>query len=191
VKYPQERWYEEGRILMEQGQTQAAAERLRDAVNFDPTYGHAWNGLGLYYYRQGRYDSALICWRIAAAVTPFYADRLRHLGMGYEAVGDSARAESCWLKAVELDSSDIASYMSLVKLYREQGRDEEYDAWLSRLAERPDVPLPVLVEYADHLAYAGDLRQAAEEFRRALERGLDTAFVRQRQDHYPGLEVIE
>jgi len=78
-----------------------------------------------------------------------------------------------------------------VGLYREQDREDEYSALLSELAGRPDSPPAILVEYADHRAFVGDFEVAAEGFRRALALGLvDTAFVVERQEQYPGLQVV-
>jgi len=191
VWYPQEHWYEEGRILTERGDREAAVERLRDAVNFDPTHGFAWAGLGLYHYNRGQYDSALTCWQIATAVTPFNSDHVRQLGMGYAAVGDTARAESCWLKAAAMDSSDVTPLIYLVGVYRTQQREEEYSRLLEELVARPDVPLGILIEYADHRAFVGEFEAAREGFRRALSHGIDTAFVRERERQYPGLEVLD
>ncbi|MCP4684934.1 MAG: hypothetical protein GY867_05730 [bacterium] len=191
AKYPQERWYEESRILLEGNRPEAAAEKLRDVVNFDPSHGHAWAGLGLYHYENRRFDSALACWQIATALTPFDADHLRQLGLGYSAVGDTSRAEDCWRGSAHLDDSDPAAQIYLLGLYREQERNDEYERILNTLGARPDVPLGVLVEYADYCAFVGDLAASVEGYSRALAQGLDSAFVRERQRQYPGLRVIE
>lgn len=190
VEYPQERWYEEARILTERGQLEAAVGRLHDALNFDPTNGFAWAGLGLWYYDHQRLDSALTCWKIAAAVNPFQPDNIRQLGIGYLAVGDSTRAEQCWLKAAALDSTDVSSREYLLALYRKQERTDEYIALLSLLASRPDAPLGIVLEFADNCAFRGDFEASRKAFLRALAMGADTSFVREREEYYPDLNIF-
>jgi hypothetical protein len=67
---PHENLSEEGRILGDDGYWRKAIDKFKRAIAYDPSYHYAWANLGVVYRWMERYDSALICLRIADGLNP-------------------------------------------------------------------------------------------------------------------------
>jgi Tfp pilus assembly protein PilF len=63
------------------GDTQAAEESFRVALDIDPRLAVAWNGLGAVYATTSRDEDAIAVWKKAIEVDPHQYDTLYNLGM--------------------------------------------------------------------------------------------------------------
>ena len=69
-----------------------AAEDFRQAVELDPKYASAWNGLGVSSSQTGDMDGAISAWEKAVALKPDFGYALFNLGLGLLGKGDKAGA---------------------------------------------------------------------------------------------------
>ena len=69
-----------------------AAEDFRQAVELDPKYASAWNGLGVSSSQTGDMDGAISAWEKAVALKPDFGFALYNLGLGLLGKGDKAGA---------------------------------------------------------------------------------------------------
>jgi Flp pilus assembly protein TadD len=148
--------------------------------------------LGVCYINQRKYDSALTYLKILDALRPNNSDVLNNLGHTYYQLRDYAQAEAALLRSVYLNGTSVAPVTNLARLYRDQGRLEQYEKYLALAASKEDVPPYVVKEMADHYLRLRAYAKSADAYRRALELGLDSGYVRQRIQECPALgEYIE
>jgi len=69
-----------------------AAADFRKAVDIDPVYASAWNGLGISLSQTGDIDRALAAWKKAVDLKPNFAYALFNLGLGNLGRGNKAEA---------------------------------------------------------------------------------------------------
>jgi arylsulfatase A-like enzyme/Flp pilus assembly protein TadD len=79
-----------------------AAEDFRQAVELDPKYASAWNGLGVSSSQTGDMDGAISAWERAVALKPDFGFALYNLGLGLLGKGDKAGALKCLTRYKEL-----------------------------------------------------------------------------------------
>ena len=75
---------------------------FKQAIDHDPNYAPAYNGLGAAYRMAGDLDAAIFCWAKAVALEPKYRLALYNLGMAYLDKGDKAKALACLNKYKDL-----------------------------------------------------------------------------------------
>lgn len=81
--------------------TRAAAD-FSKAVELDPKYASAWNGLGISSSLTGDLDGALAAWKKAVELKPDFGFALYNLGLGLLGKGDKAGALGAFLKYKDL-----------------------------------------------------------------------------------------
>ena len=79
-----------------------AAADFRQAVELDPKYASAWNGLGVSSSQAGDIDGAIAAWRRAVELKPDFGFALYNLGLGLLGRGDKAGALGFLTKYKEL-----------------------------------------------------------------------------------------
>jgi len=79
-----------------------ALEDFRKAVELDPKYASAWNGLGVGLRQSGDIDGAIAAWKKAVEFKPDFGFALYNLGLGLLGKGDKADALKCFTKYKEL-----------------------------------------------------------------------------------------
>jgi arylsulfatase A-like enzyme/Flp pilus assembly protein TadD len=75
---------------------------FRRAVELDPKYASAWNGLGVGLRQSGNIDGAIDAWKKAVEFKPDFGFALYNLGLGLLGRGDKADAMKCFTKYKEL-----------------------------------------------------------------------------------------
>ncbi|MBW3599210.1 MAG: hypothetical protein KY475_18310, partial [Planctomycetes bacterium] len=94
---------------------------------------------------------------------------LRELGVGYMLLHDSAAAELCWRRLLEVDPHHESALMGLAQAAEERADLDEFRKYVERLsALRPESD-EVLALRMKLRHYSGDLKGAATEAERALE----------------------
>lgn len=76
----------------EQSAHQRATENFKKAIELDPDYASAYNGLGAALRMAGDLEGAIACWKKAAELKPDFGYPLYNLGLIYLAKGDKAQA---------------------------------------------------------------------------------------------------
>ena len=71
---------------------QRAVENFKKAIDLDPKYASAYNGLGAALRMAGDLDAAIDCWKKAVELKPDFSFPLYNLGLAYLAKGDKAQA---------------------------------------------------------------------------------------------------
>ena len=81
------------RSLLDEGQTAKAASTLENLIREDPSYADAYDVMGRAQFELGKFDSALITYKMASELTPASISRLQNLGMMTYYAGDRVEAE--------------------------------------------------------------------------------------------------
>jgi tetratricopeptide (TPR) repeat protein len=166
---------EAAKQLLAGGQTEAAIERLRRALELDPRHPEAARELAVAWHALGDADQAEHFARLAIEHDPGSAELRLHLGNVLRGAGRHEEALDCCREAVRLDPALARAHNNLGNAYRDLGRTEEAIAAL-REAIRID---PGLWEAHYNLAIAlreaGERAAAAEHIGAALERRPDFA----------------
>ena len=89
------------------GDLARATEDFRRAVELDPKYASAWNGLGVGLLQSGDIDGALASWKKAVELKPDFGFALYNLGLGLLGKGDKAEALKCFTRYKELAYSAL------------------------------------------------------------------------------------
>lgn len=79
-----------------------AVESFRKAVELDPKYASAWNGLGVGLRQSGDIDGAIAAWKKAVELQPDFSFAFYNLGLGLLGRGDKADALKYFTKYKEL-----------------------------------------------------------------------------------------
>jgi len=103
-----------------------AAADFQKAVELDPLYASAWNGLGISRTQSGDIDGAIAAWNKAVDLKPGFAFALYNLGLGHLGRGDKAEALKCFtrykdLTYASLPAGEKAKLDDLIEKCRRQG----------------------------------------------------------------------
>ena len=81
------------RSLLDSGQTAMAVNTLENLVSEDPSYADAYDVMGRAQFDLGKFDKAMLTYRMASELTPASISRLQNLGMMTYYTGDRKEAE--------------------------------------------------------------------------------------------------
>jgi tetratricopeptide (TPR) repeat protein len=176
-------------LLVDRKYGQARA-MLRRVIKIAPSWSNAWANLGLSYMHQGRHDSALICLQIADGLNPFSAETYSNLAVAYLNLGDSERGEEYCRRCLEIEPDHYIASGNLMKICYNSGRLDEYRQLLYKLCEAPEATAEFLRMAGDERLRERNAAEAIRLYRLALNRGLDTAYVRQLEKQIPGLRIL-
>ena len=87
-----ELYYNKGIKEYEEGQYDLAVENFKKAIELDPDYASAYNGLGGAYLLAGDFDGAIYCLEKALEIEPDSARALFNLGLAYLNKGNKTKA---------------------------------------------------------------------------------------------------
>lgn len=127
----QERFFA-GRALIERGQYSQAVRELQQAVALDAEASHAFNALGLAFWKQNLLDQAIPPLQQAMALSPRWTYPRNTLALIYFEQRRYPEAEQNFQSSTQLDSEDSTAYHGLGQLYSLLGRWQEAEAQLQR-----------------------------------------------------------
>ncbi len=81
------------RSLLDEGQTAKAVSTLENMISEDPNYADAYDVMGRAQFEQGKFEAALVTYKMASALTPASITRLQNLGLMCYYSGDHKEAE--------------------------------------------------------------------------------------------------
>lgn len=163
---------------------------LRQAVQLAPNWSHAWANLGACYLDLNRLDSAETCLKIADGLNPFNAQTYDYLAFLYLTRNDLEEGEKYCRKALEVDPTDFNARGNLLKVYYRTGRTEEYRNMAYELAEEDFATADFVLIAANERLRTNNTPEAVRLYRKALELGADTAYIRSLEQKFPGLRII-
>jgi tetratricopeptide (TPR) repeat protein len=94
-------------------------------VKIVPNCVRAQNNLGVWYYKQGRYQEAKERHQIALSLNPDSADSYNNLGNVYLALGLYREAEENYKKAIQIEPTYERAYSNLGMVYIQEKRYKE------------------------------------------------------------------
>jgi tetratricopeptide (TPR) repeat protein len=115
------------RRLLEDGERAA-----RRAVTLDPSYGPAWNNLGILLQEAGKLPEALAALRRAAELSPNSAELHNNIGNTLDLMGELSCARVHYERALSLDPGSAEAHCNLGKLLNELGEAAASRAELER-----------------------------------------------------------
>lgn len=101
-----------------QGETHAAIDECKRAIEVDPTFGNPYNDIGAYLIDLGRFDEA-ISWLEQAIRAPRYEPRqFPHFNLGrvYLAKGNFLRARQCFQEALRIEPDYLLAQQAIGRL---------------------------------------------------------------------------
>lgn len=108
--------YAVGRIDLGEGRHEAAIRRFKAALQLDPTFVEAHNGLGVAYGQIGRFAEAADAFRAALASGPAQAHVMNNLGFAQFKAGQLDEAWISLRRAYDLDPQNAKTRENLVML---------------------------------------------------------------------------
>ncbi len=111
-----------GNEYLLRGEYPKALEIFMSSVRYRPTYGLAWNGIGVANHRMSRYEQAVEAFRKAVRYKPGYARAYSNLGAAYQKSGRFAEAVETYLKFNRLAPDQPWGYYNLGTAYADVGR---------------------------------------------------------------------
>lgn len=115
----------EGIKAFKKGDFKAAASKLRQAVEADPSNAEAQDALGQSYEALGRLNKAEKAYSESLELNPKQPDVLYKLGVIYKSQGKTKEAIERLEKAVSLKSKFIGARLMLGDIYAEQGQKKK------------------------------------------------------------------
>jgi tetratricopeptide (TPR) repeat protein len=173
--------------LRKLGRYPEAIALLKRAQEMNPTFPAPLSNLGNCYLYLKEYDSALVYLHYAEGINPYNPAVRVNLGYACYFLKDFRAAEKAWLRAHQLNKDLAAAIMALLKLYQETVDTAKYVDLLLSAGKRSNAHPSVLKELVVYYADSGNRTQAAEAFRRALERGLNPRQSEYLKTRYPFL----
>ena len=108
---------------------------FKKAIELNPEYARAYNGLGVIYKNQGDYSTANKYYKKALELDPEDIRIYNNLGILYEDQGDYSMAKKYYEKVIELDPEDASAYCNLGIVNYKQGNYTDAIKWYKRAIE--------------------------------------------------------
>ena len=186
-RYKQVGLHDSALVIMNAAEFSAAANMLRRALAIDPFFWNAWTTLGLCLSQSGNIADAEEALNLAIGINPYNAGAYNNLGAVYTRKGKLTVAESMYLRSISLDSTNMAPFVGLTNVYRLGRREQQFRQLLIHTTERFDAPGLMYKDRGDVMLSLGQLPAAADAYRRAMEKGLDSSYVQQLIEQHPNL----
>jgi tetratricopeptide (TPR) repeat protein len=174
--------------LIRQNKIWPAISLLRRVIEVNPSTWNAWTRLGYGYFLLRNYDSALFFLQIANGMNPYNTDILNRIGLTYAKKGDIEKARDFFLQALKVDKESMPNLMGLAYAYERLGNRSEYINLLLQIGAREDAPVDFIRRLGDYYIQLGDYHSASQAYQRALQRGLDSSYVKALVQQYPRLQ---
>ncbi len=99
-----------------------AKELYYENLKKDSLNATIWNELGLIFYNNSQYDSAMICYKKAIAADSNYLYSIRNLGDTYSIFNDQQKAKQMYWRAIKTDSTNAINWSYIGYYYSTQRR---------------------------------------------------------------------
>ncbi len=139
TKQAAQSYFEQGKLLKQQGKLSKAADCFRAAVRLQPDFTPALNNLGTALQGIGQVDEAIICFQEALRLNPDLAVIHCNLGAVLQARSEIDAAIASYERALRLQPDLYPAYTNLRQLLVSLGRMDEADQlYRKAIAFKPD-----------------------------------------------------
>ncbi len=104
---------------------ETAIPHYEKVIRLNPKHyqGHYW--LAMCYWKLQRYHAAINTLEEVIQSLPTFKDALNLMGECYEQIGEAAKAEHCYLKAISADPKGIVVHGAVLDRWAQQSKKEE------------------------------------------------------------------
>jgi predicted O-linked N-acetylglucosamine transferase (SPINDLY family) len=160
---------EQGNALEEQGKSDLALQKYRQASSTDPQSARAHLNIGNIHTSAGRFHDALCEYRTAISKQADYVGAHFNLGRCYMLAAQPEAAQTAFQTALALDPSFAHAYIALGNVQAELGKTEasvaSYEKALTLTPDNPEIYRNLALTYSEQREHA----KAIEKFERILE----------------------
>ncbi len=129
-----EYWLRAG-ARFDEGDYEAAMVLYKGAVDADPTFAEAFNGLGLTFYEHGWYWEAVMAYQKAISLKRDFAEAFTNLGAAFFRMGHLEVAVEQYRRALELAPDHAETHNNLALALEQAGRASEAIPHFERFVE--------------------------------------------------------
>ncbi len=137
-------WFQKGKYSGLMKEYDNSAMYFLKAIELNPEYSEAYNGLGNAYYFKNNFNEAIKFYRKAISLNPKYSKAYANLGLAYYKKGNFEEAIQDYQMAIELDPQNASAYVFMgaiyhvtnnpraIELYKKGARlgDKDIQQWL-------------------------------------------------------------
>jgi len=115
-----------GGIYYRRGMFETAIPYYEKVIRVNPKHyqGHYW--LAMCFWRMQRYHAAINTLEEVIQFLPTFKDALNLMGECYEQIGEAAKAEHCYLKAISVDPNGIIIHGGVIDRWDQEKKREEW-----------------------------------------------------------------
>lgn len=115
-----------GGIYYRRGRFETAIPYYEKVIRVNPKHyqGHYW--LAMCFWRMQRYHAAINTLEEVIQFLPTFKDALNLMGECYEQIGEAAKAEHCYLKAISVDPNRIIIHGEVIDRWDQERKREEW-----------------------------------------------------------------
>jgi len=180
-----------GAALLQTGSYREAADAFQKALTLVPT-ADTWSNLGIAYAWQGNFKEALPAYQKAVDLSPSSDAWLSNLADGYRWLGDRAKANETYDRAIALayqaltvDPNDKTTRCNLGTYYAKKGDAVQGQKFIQEAVAADPASPGFIYNSAIAYALAGQKEPAIEALRTAFKNGYPTAFAKNDPDLKP------
>jgi tetratricopeptide (TPR) repeat protein len=159
--------YNQGVLLEQQGNQQAAAGWYQRAIELDPSYHYAHVNLGVLHLNQGRYEEAVSNFEAALRIAPSDLAAGFNRGLALQRAGRTVEAMEQFRRVLDDWPDHHPSRVKLGMLLAAQGARQQAIEEFRRVLAKQSEP-SAHAELAAALMAEGDLASALDHYRQAL-----------------------
>ncbi|MEW6051886.1 MAG: tetratricopeptide repeat protein [Candidatus Zixiibacteriota bacterium] len=185
--FPESLLNKRAKSLIAQRQFREAERLLRQSIEINPLYVDGYGNLGVCLLEQGKVDSAQLLFELADGINPYNVNTINNIGTAMLRRKEYVEAEGMFHRALAIDSTLVSSMAGLASVYVGLDQLDSSIAYVDRLAHVDGVPSDYFKQAGDAFVARSAYPQAARAFTYALERGLDSSYVRVLQTKHPQL----
>lgn len=158
-----------GNILVKQKQPDEAVKLYQEALKANPSYGKAYNDLGVVYQQMGKLEEAEQCYRDAIRSSPDNPYGYSNLGMIADAKGNLNEAERLFLKAIQIQPAMAEAHNNMGMLLGKKGDFGSAEPYLKRAIELNPASVKAHLNLGLICYYMGRHDEARRYWQKALE----------------------
>jgi tetratricopeptide (TPR) repeat protein len=177
----------EAAALIDERKAQRAIPLLKHYIEIDPLSPGAWKRLGECYAMLRQYDSALVFFTLAHGLNPYNAGFRYDIGLTFYLMENYQKAEEFFLKTLEIDSQYFLALNGLANVYMQCNDSVKYTHIMLKIATLDEASVELLVQVTEYYLKMEEYDLAVQTFQRAVEKGLDTVYVKTLLEKYPQL----
>jgi tetratricopeptide (TPR) repeat protein/arylsulfatase A-like enzyme len=155
-------------IAMDRGRPDEAEAHFRKALEYEPNFTDARNGLGLLLEQGGHYDAALAEFRRVVAIDPDHAEARNNIGIILKERGKMDEAAAAFKAAIAADPAFAGSYSNLALIEEQRGNLSEAERLFRESLRRDASDAKVRANLGGLLYLAGRYEDARQELERAV-----------------------